>query len=156
MRSYRPEELFDEEGRLLPELGELAPTGTRRVGANPHANGGCLLHDLRMPDFRLFAEEVPTPGTGGLSDTSILGNFLRDLCRLNEDQRNFRVFGPDETLSNRLGALFEVTDRQWVAATEPNDEFLAPTGRVLDSMLSEHQCEGWLEGYLLTGRHGVC
>jgi xylulose-5-phosphate/fructose-6-phosphate phosphoketolase len=155
LRSYRPEELFDVRGRLKPELAELAPTGERRMGANPHANGGMLLQDLRMPDFREYAADVPMPGVRGVGDTRVLGPFLRDVAKLNGEQRNFRVFGPDETLSNGLGALFEVTHRQWDAATLPDDEFLAPTGRVLDSMLSEHQCEGWLEGYLLTGRHGV-
>ncbi len=155
LRSYRPEELFDEQGRLKPELAELAPKGERRMGANPHANGGMLLRDLRMPDFRDYAEDVPSPGAPGIGDTHVLGPFLRDVAKLNGEQKNFRVFGPDETLSNGLGALFEATNRQWDAATLANDEFLAPTGRVLDSMLSEHQCEGWLEGYLLTGRHGL-
>jgi xylulose-5-phosphate/fructose-6-phosphate phosphoketolase len=155
LRSYGPDELFDEQGRLKPELAELAPKGQRRMGANPHANGGLLLQDLRMPDFRAYAVDVPSPGTRGIGDTRALGPFLRDVSKHNEQQRNFRVFGPDETMSNGLGALFETTSRQWDAATEPNDEFLAPSGRVLDSMLSEHQCEGWLEGYLLTGRHGV-
>ena len=154
LRSYRPEELFDEQGRLQPELAELAPKGERRMGANPHANGGILLRDLRMPDFRDYAEDVPVPGTRGIGDTHVLGRFLRDVAKLNGEQRNFRVFGPDETLSNGLEALFEVTQRQWDAATVPNDEFLAPAGRVME-MLSEHQCEGWLEGYLLTGRHGL-
>ena len=155
LRSYRPDELFDAQGRLKPALAGLAPQGTRRMGSNPHANGGRLLRDLVMPDFRDYAVAVPAPGARGAGDTSALGPFLRDVAKLNETQRNFRVFGPDETLSNGLGALFEATDRQWDAETCPNDEFLAPTGRVLDSMLSEHQCEGWLEGYLLTGRHGL-
>jgi xylulose-5-phosphate/fructose-6-phosphate phosphoketolase len=155
LRSYRPQELFDAQGRLKPELAELAPKGNRRMGANPHANGGMLLRDLRMPDFRGYAAEVPVPGVRGIGDTHVLGPFLRDVSKLNAGQRNFRVFGPDETLSNGLGALFEVTNRQWDAATATNDEFLAPAGGVLDSMLSEHQCEGWLEGYLLTGRHGL-
>jgi len=155
LRSYRPEELFDERGRLKSELAELAPNGHRRMGANPHANGGMLLHDLRMPDFREYAADVPMPGVHGVGDTRVLGPFLRDVVKLNGEQRNFRIFGPDETVSNGLGAVFEVTSRQWDAATQPNDECLAPDGRVLDSMLSEHQCEGWLEGYLLTGRHGV-
>ena len=154
MRSYRPQELFDEEGRLKPELADLAPTGNRRMGANPHANGGILLRDLRMPDFRDYAADVPSPGIRGIGDTRVLAPFLRDVAKLNNEQRNFRVFGPDETISNGLEALFETTDRQWNAATLPNDRYLAPAGRVLDSMLSEHQCEGWLEGYLLTGRHG--
>ncbi|WP_308873551.1 phosphoketolase family protein [Thiothrix subterranea] len=125
------------------------------MGANPHANGGILLRDLRMPDFRDYAVDVATPGVSGIGDTRVLGRFLRDVATLNGEQRNFRVFAPDETLSNGLEALFEVTQRQWDAATLPNDQFLAPSGRVLDSMLSEHQCEGWLEGYLLTGRHGL-
>ena len=155
LRSYRPQELFDERGRFKPELAELAPKGERRMGANPHANGGMLLRELRMPDFRAYAADVPVSGAPGIGDTSVLGPFLRDVAKLNAEQRNFRVFGPDETLSNRLGAVFEATNRQWNARTQPNDEFLAPTGRVLDSMLSEHQCEGWLEGYLLTGRHGL-
>ena len=155
MRSYRPDELFDDNGRLKSELAELAPTGERRMGANPHANGGILLRDLRMPDFRDYAVEVAAPGILGIGDTSVLGPFLRDVAKLNQEARNFRVFGPDETLSNKLGALFETTNRQWDAATAPNDEFLAPSGLVVDSMLSEHQCEGWLEGYLLTGRHGL-
>ena len=154
LRSYRPEELFDEQGRLRPELAELAPTGTRRMGANPHANGGMLLRELRMPDFRDYGVDVPTPGTPGIGDTRVLGPFLRDVVRLNDAQRNFRVFGPDETISNGLGALFEATERQWNGATESGDEFLAASGRVME-VLSEHQCQGWLEGYLLTGRHGL-
>ncbi|MEZ5501731.1 MAG: phosphoketolase family protein [Halioglobus sp.] len=154
LRSYRPQELFDPQGRLLPELAELAPTGERRMGANPHANGGTLLRDLHMPDFNDYAAPVPAPGAPGIGDTRVLGPFLRDVAKLNSERRNFRIFGPDETLSNGLGALFEVTQRQWNAATAANDEWLAPSGRVLE-MLSEHQCEGWLEGYLLTGRHGV-
>ena len=154
LRSYRPEELFDQHGRLLPELRELAPRGTRRMGANPHANGGLLLRDLQLPDYRDYAIDLPVPGVRGIGDTRVLGPFLRDVAKQNEKQRNFRVFGPDETLSNGLEAIFEVTPRQWDAATSPNDEFLAPSGRVVE-MLSEHQCEGWLEGYLLTGRHGV-
>ena len=145
LKSYRPEELFDEQGRLKPELAELAPKGERRMGANPHANGGVLLRDLRMPDFRAYAEAVPTPGVGGIGDAHVLGRFLRDVAKLNGEQRNFRIFGPDETLSNGLEAVFEVTKRQWDAATATNDEFLAPAGRVME-MLSEHQCEGWLEG----------
>ena len=154
LRSYRPEELFDERGRLRPDLAELAPTGERRMGANPHANGGMLLRDLRMPDFRDYAAAVPSAGVPGIGDTRVLGRFLRDIAKLNGKERNFRVFGPDETRSNGLEAWFEVTDRQWNAAVEPNDESLAPSGRVVE-MLSEHQCEGWLEGYLLTGRHGL-
>jgi xylulose-5-phosphate/fructose-6-phosphate phosphoketolase len=155
MKSYKPEELFDETGRLIPELIELAPKGNRRMGANPHANGGILLRDLKMPDFQIHAVKVSSPGAVKAEDTLVLGGFLRDVAKLNEERRNFRIFGPDETLSNLLGAVFEVTSRQWEAGTKENDEFLAPSGRVLDSMLSEHQCQGWLEGYLLTGRHGL-
>ncbi|MGB3493355.1 MAG: phosphoketolase family protein [Elainellaceae cyanobacterium] len=154
LRSYRPEELFDESGRLNSELAELAPKGDRRMGANPHANGGLLLRDLVMPDFRDYAVNVPAPGSVEAADAHELGVFLRDVVKLNQEQRNFRIFGPDETLSNRLGSVFEVTDRQWDAQTQDNDEFLAADGRVME-MLSEHQCEGWLEGYLLTGRHGL-
>ncbi|HEY8160614.1 MAG TPA: phosphoketolase family protein [Methylobacter sp.] len=154
LRSYRPEELFDEQGRLKPALAELAPKGERRMGANPNANGGILLRDLRLPDFREYAVDIPSPGTRGIGDTRVLANFLRDVAKLNDEQSNFRIFGPDETISNGLKAVFETTDRQWDASTVPNDEFLAPTGRVME-MLSEHQCEGWLEGYLLTGRHGL-
>jgi xylulose-5-phosphate/fructose-6-phosphate phosphoketolase len=154
MRSYRPWELFDENGRLKDELAALAPKGGRRMGANPHANGGILLRDLRMPDFRAYAVEVAAPGAVDAQDTRVLGTFLRDVIARNQDQRNFRIFGPDETMSNRLTAVFETTQRQWDAATVPGDEFLAPDGRVME-MLSEHQCQGWLEGYLLTGRHGL-
>ncbi len=154
LKEYRPQELFDGQGRLRPELAELAPEGTRRMGANPHANGGILLRELRLPDFRDYAVDVPSPGGVETSDTTVLGTFLRDVVKLNDDQNNFRIFGPDETLSNRLGAVFEATNRQWDAEKVPNDEFLAPTGRVME-VLSEHQCEGWLEGYLLTGRHGL-
>jgi xylulose-5-phosphate/fructose-6-phosphate phosphoketolase len=155
MKSYKAEELFDSNGRLIAELAELAPMGERRMGANPHANGGLLLKDLRMPDFHHHAFRVPSPGAVDANDTQVLGAFLRDVAIFNHDERNFRVFGPDETLSNLLGDVFQATARQWDARTEKNDEFLAPAGRVLDSMLSEHQCEGWLEGYLLTGRHGI-
>ncbi|MDJ0313598.1 phosphoketolase family protein [Arthrobacter sp. H35-D1] len=155
MRSYKPEELFDADGRLLPDLEALAPFSERRMGSNPHTNGGLLLRDLRMPDFRTHAVVVAAPGAVEAKDTLVLGDFLRDVIALNTERRNFRLFGPDETLSNQLGAVFEVTDRQWDARTEVNDEFLAPSGLVLDSMLSEHQCQGWLEGYLLTGRHGL-
>jgi len=155
MKSYKAEELFDDEGRLMPELAALAPSGDRRMGANPHANGGILLRDLRMPDFHDHAVAVPSPGAVDGQDTIILGEFLRDVADLNRDRGNFRIFGPDETVSNLLGAVFEVTNRQWDARTQSNDEFLAPAGRVLDSMLSENQCQGWLEGYLLTGRHGL-
>jgi xylulose-5-phosphate/fructose-6-phosphate phosphoketolase len=155
MKSYRPEELFDAEGRLIAELAALAPKGERRMSANPHANGGLLLHDLAMPDFRSYGVDVPTPGGVKAGDCGVLGVFLRDVITLNEAQRNFRLFGPDETLSNLLSAVFEATNRQWDTETIEGDEFLAPTGRVQDAMLSEHQCEGWLEGYLLTGRHGM-
>jgi xylulose-5-phosphate/fructose-6-phosphate phosphoketolase len=154
LRSYRPQELFDDAGRLREDIAELAPQGERRMGANPHANGGILLRDLRMPDFRDYAVDVKTPGIGGIGDTHVVGRFLRDVTKLNEERRNFRVFGPDETLSNGLEAVFEATNRQWELKTLPTDEFLARSGRVME-MLSEHQCQGWLEGYLLTGRHGL-
>lgn len=155
LKSYKPEELFDENGRLLTELAELAPRGLSRMGANPHANGGLLLHELRMPDYRDYGTDVPTPGSRGIGDTRVLGAFLRDVIVKNEEHKNFRIFGPDETVSNGLGAVFDVTERQWNSSIQTNDQWLAPTGRVLDSMLSEHQCQGWLEGYLLTGRHGL-
>jgi xylulose-5-phosphate/fructose-6-phosphate phosphoketolase len=155
MKSYKAEELFTSEGCLMPELAELAPKGTRRMGANPHTNGGLLLRELRMPDFQAYAVKVTSPGAVEAQDTLILGNFLRDVTKLNQEYRNFRIFGPDETISNLLGAVFEVTNRQWDARAVKSDEFLSPDGGVLDSMLSEHQCEGWLEGYLLTGRHGL-
>jgi xylulose-5-phosphate/fructose-6-phosphate phosphoketolase len=155
MKSYKPEELFDKNGSLIPELAELAPKGNRRMGSNPHTNGGLLLHELRLPDFRKHAVTVSSPGAVEGQDTMVLGKYLRDVVTLNQSPRNFRIFGPDETLSNLLGAVFEVTNRQWDAREVPNDEWLSPAGSVLDSMLSEHQCEGWLEGYLLTGRHGL-
>jgi xylulose-5-phosphate/fructose-6-phosphate phosphoketolase len=155
MRSYGPDKLFDNSGRLIAELAALSPKGRQRMSANPHTNGGNLLRDLRMPDFTDHAVTVSTPGASQAQDTMVLGKFLRDVIANNQDQRNFRVFGPDETLSNLLGSVFEVTDRQWDASVIPGDQFLAPSGRVLDSMLSEHQCEGLLEGYLLTGRHGI-
>ncbi len=155
MKSYKPEELFDDSGRLISELAELAPQGDRRMGANSHTNGGALLTDLSMPDFRAYAVNVPSPGSVKGQDTLILGEFLRDVVKLNQDQNNFRIFGPDETLSNLLGAVFEETNRQWDARIVKEDEYLANGGRVVDSMLSEHQCQGWLEGYLLTGRHGL-
>jgi xylulose-5-phosphate/fructose-6-phosphate phosphoketolase len=154
MKSYRPEELFDERGTLLSALAELAPAGARRMGANPHANGGQLLRELEMPDFRDYAQAVGQPGTAGRGDTHVLGRFLRDVVKWNAARGNFRIFGPDETLSNGLEAVFQATNRQWAAETRASDEFLAPAGRVME-MLSEHQCEGWLEGYLLTGRHGL-
>ncbi|MEW5754808.1 MAG: phosphoketolase family protein [Pseudomonadota bacterium] len=153
LKSYRPEELFDETGRLRPELAELAPRGERRMGSNPHANGGVLLRDLRMPDFREYALTVEKPGRVEAEATRVLGAMLRDVMKLNEARRNFRVVGPDETASNRLGALFEVTERAWMAEILPEDDHLAPDGRVME-ILSEHTCQGWLEGYLLTGRHG--
>ena len=151
LKSYRPKELFDQAGTLIPELARLAPEGERRMGANPHANGGWLLQDLRLPDFRAYAVAVPTPGSVLAEATRILGSFLRDVVAGNLE--NFRVFGPDETASNRLGALFEVTERTWVAERAPDDEQLGSDGRVME-ILSEHTCQGWLEGYLLTGRHG--
>jgi xylulose-5-phosphate/fructose-6-phosphate phosphoketolase len=154
MQSYRPEELFDNHGALNPELAELAPQGARRMGANPHANGGLLLKDLRLPDFRDYAVALPQPGQALAEPTRIMGRFLRDAMKLNRVARNFRVVGPDETASNRLGALFEVTDRAWMAERIPEDDHLAPDGRVME-ILSEHTCQGWLEGYLLTGRHGL-
>ena len=152
LRSYRPEELFDEQGTLLPELAALAPEGERRMGANPHANGGLLLRDLELPDFRDYAVEVAVPAQSSSEATRVLAGFLRDVIRRNADR--FRLVGPDETESNRLGAVFEATDRAWAARIEPNDEHLAREGQVLE-VLSEHMCQGWLEGYLLTGRHGL-
>ncbi len=154
MKSYRPEELFDADGGLMPELAELAPKGQRRMGANPHANGGLLLRDLRMPDFRQYAVDVPGPGLAQAEATRVMGRFLRDIMDMNKGARNFRVMGPDETASNRLDALFEVTGRAWMAETIPEDVHLSPDGRVME-ILSEHTCQGWLEGYLLTGRHGL-
>jgi xylulose-5-phosphate/fructose-6-phosphate phosphoketolase len=154
MKSYKAEELFDENGTLREVLQELAPKGIRRMGANPHANGGLLLRDLKMPDFRDYAVDVPQPGKVTAEATRIMGEFLRDVMKLNMETRNFRVFGPDETSSNRLDALFDVTDRVWTEDTIPEDVHLAPNGRVME-ILSEHTCQGWLEGYLLTGRHGL-
>jgi xylulose-5-phosphate/fructose-6-phosphate phosphoketolase len=154
LRSYRPEELFDDGGALRAELAELAPTGTRRMGANPHANGGVLLKDLHIPDFRTHAVAVPAPGQADAEDTRVLGTFLRAVISANQASANFRIFGPDETASNRLDAVFDVTARQWVADILPEDQWLASSGRVME-VLSEHQCQGWLEGYLLTGRHGL-
>ena len=153
MRGYRPDELFDEKGRLIPELAELAPDGARRMGANPHANGGVLLKDLVLPDFRDYAVDVRSPGQSDGEATRVTGRFLRDVIRLNADTRNFRIVGPDETASNRLDSVFEVTTRESVAEIVPDDDHVSPDGRVLE-MLSEHACQGWLEGYLLTGRHG--
>jgi len=154
MRSYRPEELFDEGGRLRGELRALRPDGVRRMGANPHANGGLLLRDLQLPDFRGHAVKVEEPGQITSEATRVLGSWLGDVMRANESSRNFRVMGPDETASNRLGALFEATDRAWMAARQAGDDHLSPEGRVME-VLSEHLCQGWLEGYLLTGRHGL-
>jgi xylulose-5-phosphate/fructose-6-phosphate phosphoketolase len=154
MQSYKPEELFDQNGTLRSELAQLAPVGSQRMGANPHANGGILLKELKMPDFRDYAVDVSKPGVVVAEATRVMGQFLRDVMKLNMGHRNFRVFGPDETASNRLTALFEVTDRTWVADTVPEDDHLAPDGRVME-ILSEHTCQGWLEGYLLTGRHGL-
>ena len=154
LKSYRPWELFTDEGKLIPELQELTPVGDRRLGANPHANGGLLLRDLRLPDFRDYAFDIGEHGEKNAQDMIELGRFIRDIFPLNAENKNFRIFGPDETQSNRMGAAFEVEKRCWNAATEPDDENLAANGRIMDSMLSEHMCEGWLEGYLLTGRHG--
>ncbi|HEY1513918.1 MAG TPA: phosphoketolase family protein [Gaiellaceae bacterium] len=152
LRSYRPEELFDDEGGLRDELARLAPQGERRMSANPKTNGGLVLRDLELPDFRRFAVQVEEPGAATAEATRVLGSWLTEVVRANPD--NFRIFGPDETASNRLDAVYEVTDKQWDARIEPVDEHLAPSGRVME-MLSEHQCQGWLEGYLLTGRHGL-
>lgn len=152
--SYHPEELFDENGKLIPELKALAPTGDRRIGSNPHANGGKLLRDLRLPDFRDYALDVPAPGSVEAQDMVELGGFVRDIFKLNEDSKNFRIFGPDETMSNRLYHAFEATNRDFMAEKYDDDDKLANDGRIMDSYLSEHMCEGWLEGYLLTGRHG--
>jgi xylulose-5-phosphate/fructose-6-phosphate phosphoketolase len=153
MRSYKPEELFDADGALVPELAELSPKGRRRMGMNPHANGGLLLEPLRLPAFRSFAVEVNEPGSPDGEATRVLGQYLREVMKCNLESRNFRVFGPDETASNRLEAILEVTGKTWEAATLPVDEHLAIDGRVME-ILSEHMCQGWLEGYLLTGRHG--
>jgi xylulose-5-phosphate/fructose-6-phosphate phosphoketolase len=154
MRSYRPEELFDRDGRLVPGLAELAPKGCRRMGMNPHANGGLELVPLRLPEFRDYGVPVTHPGTPVSEATRVLGGYLRDVMKLNLETRNFRLFGPDETASNRLDAVYQATSKTWEAATLPVDEHLAPDGRVME-VLSEHMCEGWLEGYLLTGRHGL-
>ena len=154
MRSYRPEALFDAHGAPRAEIAAFAPKGARRMGSTPYANGGLLLRDLRMADFRKLAVDVPRPGAASAEATRVMGAFLRDVMELNMESRNFRVVGPDETASNRLGALFEVTGRTWLAERLPEDEGLAPDGRVME-ILSEHTCQGWLEGYLLTGRHGL-
>jgi xylulose-5-phosphate/fructose-6-phosphate phosphoketolase len=153
MKSYKPEELFDKTGKLIPELAELPPKGERRMGANPHANGGLLLKALTMPDFREYAVDVPKPGAVVAEATRVQGRFIRDVLKRNLAAKNFRVFSPDETASNRWGDVFEVTDRDSTAEVIPSDDHVAPDGRVME-MLSEHQCQGWLEGYLLTGRHG--
>ncbi len=154
LRGYKPQELFDKNGRLLTEIAELAPKGNRRMGANPHANGGILLRDLRLPSFAEYAVNVPSPGSVFAEDTGTLGKFLRDVIKENDDQKNFRMFGPDETASNRLTAVLDATNKQWEAQIIETDDHLAPAGRLIE-VLSEHQCEGWLEGYLLTGRHGL-
>ncbi len=154
MKSYRPQELFDDSGHPRFELKALAPRGARRMGANPHANGGALLKDLRMPDLREYAVRVLKPGQTTAEATRVMGALLRDVMKLNASERNFRVFGPDETASNRLGAVFEATAKTWLAQTLPEDDLLGPEGRVME-ILSEHTCQGWLEGYLLTGRHGL-
>ena len=153
MKRYHPEELFDERGTLRPELAALAPKGIRRMSANPHTNGGSVLRDLRLPDFADFAVDVPQPGAVKGEATRVQGDFIREVIRLNAESRNFRIFSPDETNSNRWNAVFKVTDRQFVGTILPTDDHIAPDGRVME-MLSEHQCQGWLEGYLLTGRHG--
>ena len=153
MKSYKPEELFGDTGRLRAELAELSPRGSRRMSANPHTNGGLLLRDLRLPDFRDYAVKVTAPGAVTAESTRVMGRFLRDVMKLNMDARNFRLFSPDESNSNRWQDVLEVTNRAWMAETVPWDDHLAPDGRVME-MLSEHQCQGWLEGYLLTGRHG--
>ncbi|HQY88526.1 MAG TPA: phosphoketolase family protein, partial [Tepidisphaeraceae bacterium] len=154
LRSYRPGELFDHNGTLRAELAALAPRGERRMSANPKTNGGLVLHDLSLPDFRKYGVVIKAPGETMAEDTRVLGTFLRDVIAANAESKNFRIFGPDETVSNRLGAVFEKTDRQWNAPILPTDDNLAFQGRVME-VLSEHQCEGWLEGYLLTGRHGL-
>lgn len=155
MNSYRPEELFDDNGRLNAELAEILPTGDRRMGMNPVTNAGNQIKDLNLPNFRKFALDNSKPGEVIAQDMAVLGKYMKDVISLNEENRNFRIFGPDETMSNRLGPVFEVTKRQWLdQVIEPNDEFLASYGRVIDSQLSEHQAEGLLEGYVLTGRHG--
>ena len=153
MKSYRPEELFDAQGRLIPELAELAPKGHRRMSDNPHANGGLLLRDLKMPDFRDYAVDVPSPGATMAESARVMGKFLRDVMKQNLDSRNFRLFSPDENNSNRWQDVLEVTNRCYMAEIYPEDDKLSPDGRVME-VLSEHQCQGWLEGYLLTGRHG--
>ena len=154
LRSYHPEELFDEAGAPIPALRAMAPQGERRMGSNPHANGGLLLRDLRTPDFSKYAVEVPAPGEAEAEDMAELGKYVKDVLKLNQKAKNFRIFSPDETMSNKLWAALEASDRRWNADRLPSDEGLSPSGRILDGMLSEHMCQGWLEGYLLTGRHG--
>ena len=154
LRSYHPEELFDENGHLIPELQALSPKGIRRMGSNPHANGGKILKDLILPDFRKYALEIPKPGEVEAQDMIELGNYVRDVFILNKDNKNFRIFGPDETMSNRLNHSFEAENRSWMGEIKNTDEYLAQDGRIMDGMLSENMCEGWLEGYILTGRHG--
>jgi xylulose-5-phosphate/fructose-6-phosphate phosphoketolase len=154
LRSYRPEELFDADGRLVPEVASMAPRDDRRMSANPHANGGLVLRDLRLPDFRAYAVDVPSPGRTVAEATRVLGGYLRDVLRQSADERNFRIVSPDELASNRLGATLEVTERAWMGERQPGDDHLAPDGRVME-ILSETTCQGWLEGYLLTGRHGL-
>ena len=153
MRGYEPQELFDEGGRLMPELGAIAPLGNRRMGANPHANGGLLKRELKLPDYRDHAVAVKTPGGCEAEATRVMGVFLRDILRLNAAAKNFRVFGPDETASNRLDAFSKPPTVIWMRRSSPDDEH-SPEGRVME-VLSEHICQGWLEGYLLTGRHGL-
>ena len=155
LKSYKPEELFDKNGRLIKEIRNILPTGNKRMGMNPNANGGILLEELRTPDFKKYGVKVPYPGSVLNSDMTELGKYIRDIFELNKDKRNFRLFGPDETMSNRLGSVFEKNNRRWIDKKIKTDEFLAADGRIIDSMLSEHLCEGWLEGYLLTGRYGV-
>ncbi|WP_297196357.1 phosphoketolase family protein [uncultured Flavonifractor sp.] len=154
LRSYHPEELFDEAGALIPSLRAMAPQGERRMGSNPHANGGLLLRDLRTPDFSKYAVTVPAPGEAEAEDMAELGKYVKDVLKLNQKAKNFRIFSPDETISNKLWAALEASDRRWNADRLPSDQGLSSSGRILDGMLSEHMCQGWLEGYLLTGRHG--
>lgn len=155
LKSYRPEELFDEHGHVIPEISALIPSREHRMGANDHANGGSLLRELHLPDFRDYEVSIPERGISNEGNVHATGPYLRDVIKFNNDHHNFRIFGPDELVSNRLEAVFEVTNRQWAARTKDSDEFLSNQGAVLDSMLSEHQAQGWIEGYLLTGRHGV-
>jgi xylulose-5-phosphate/fructose-6-phosphate phosphoketolase len=155
LKSYRPNELFDDDGHLLPDIAALAPEGNKRMSANQHANGGALLRELHLPDFRDYAVDIPYPSISNEGNVHALGPYLRDVIKMNDEHHNFRIFGPDELVSNRMEAVFEATNRQWVARTKDTDENLADHGAVLDSMLSEHQAQGWNEGYLLTGRHGI-